>query len=66
MVRRTSVQLGRGNELAECIAPYQHRRVIANRVAGRHIEAKIAEGLNLADLCRLVLDLQEVCLVGCE
>ena len=63
-VRRASVQLGRGNELAECLAPYQHRRIIANRDAGRHIEAEIAEGLDLADLYRLVLDLQEGCLVG--
>ena len=61
-----SVQLGRGNELAECLAPYQHRRLIANRDAGRHIEAEIAEGLDLADLYRLVLDLQEGCLVGGE
>ncbi len=65
-VRRASVQLGRGNELAECLAPYQHCRIIANRDAGRHIEAEIAEGLDLADLYRLVLDLQEGCLVGGE
>ena len=65
-VRRASVQLGRGNELAECLAPYQHRRIIANRDAWQHIEAEIAEGLDLADLYRLVLDLQEECLVGGE
>ena len=49
-VRRASVQLGCGNELAECLAPYQHRRIIANRDAWRHIEAEIAENLDLADL----------------
>ena len=65
-VRRASVQLGRGNEIAECLAPYQHRQIIANRYAGRHLEAEIAEGLDLADLYRLVLDLQEGCLVGGE
>ena len=54
------------NELAECLAPYQHRRIIANRDSGRHIEAEIAEGLDLADLYRLVLDLQEGSLVGGE
>ncbi len=58
-VRRASVQLGRGNDIAECLEPYQHRRIIANRDAGRHIEAENAEGLDFADLCRLVLDLQE-------
>ena len=65
-VRRASVQLGRGNELAECLASYQRRRIIANRDAGWQIEAEIAEGLDLTDLYRLVFHLQEGCLVGGE
>jgi len=44
-VRRASVQLGRDNELAECLAPYQHRRIIANLDAGRHIEADMLKAL---------------------
>ena len=65
-MRRASVQLGRNNELDEHLAPYQHRRIIANHDAGRHIEAEIAESLDLADLYRLVLDLQGGSFVGGE
>ena len=65
-VRRASVQLGRSNVLANYLASYQHSRIIANRDAERHIEAEIAESLDLADMYRLVLDLQEGSLVGGE